>query len=186
MKRWLPKLKSKEDRPKSKTKRKVNETKTERAPDDLKFGEFDGMEDENYIQLTETCKKMSKPGAVKRKNEKETLNNEKQPEEGLPVAGQSKSKGKSKTNDVEAKKWTNEETCHLIELLEEDPCLWDVYDKNYHMRDKRDQAYKDIETQLGVSVAAVNAKIVNLRSQLGREISKCNKTKSGQSVNEVY
>ena len=47
---------------------------------------------------------MSKPGAVKRKNEKETLNNEQQPEKGLPVAGQSKSKGKSKTNDVEAKK----------------------------------------------------------------------------------
>ena len=54
------------------------------------------------------------------------------------------------------------------------------------MRDKRDQAYKDIETQLGVSVAAVKAKIVNLRSQLGREISKCNKIKSGQGVNEVY
>ena len=79
---------------------------------------------------------MFRPGAVKRKNEKETLNNEQQPEEGLPVAGQSKSKGKNNTNDVEAKKWTNEETCHLIELLEENPCLWDVYDTNYLMRDK--------------------------------------------------
>ena len=69
MKKWLAKLKAKENRPKSKTKRKANETKTERAPDDLKFGEFDGVEDEkNCIQLTETCKKMSKPGAVKRKN----------------------------------------------------------------------------------------------------------------------
>ena len=120
MKKWLAKLKSKEDRPKSKTKRKANETKTERRPDDLKFGEFDGVEDENYIQSTETCK-----------------NNEQQPEEGLLVADQSKSKDKSKTNDIETKKWTNAETCHLIELLEENPCLWDLYDKNYHMRDKR-------------------------------------------------
>ena len=47
----------------------------------------------------------------------------------------------------------------------------------------RDQAYKNIETQLSVSVAVVKANIVNLRSQLGREIrSKCNKTKSGQSA----
>ena len=35
------------------------------------------------------------------------------------------------------------------------------------MRDKRDQTYKDIETQLGVSVAAVKAKIVNLSAWEG-------------------
>ena len=47
------------------------------------------------------------------------------------------------------------------------------------MKDEGDQAYKDIETQSGVSVATVKVKI-------GRETSKCNKTKSGQSVDEVY
>ena len=97
-----------------------------------------------------------------------------------------KAKEKAKENDVEVKKWTNEETCMLIDLFEERPCLWDVFDKNYHMRDKRDMAFKEIEAKIDFSVAEIKAKISKLRSQLVREISKCTKTKSGQSTDELY
>ena len=96
-------------------------------------------------------------------------------------------KGKSDSGEtVAAKKWKNEDTCKLIDVLEERVCLWDVFDRNYQNREKREKAYKEIETELEVPVAEIRKKILQLRSQLGREIAKCNKTKSGQSSDELY
>ena len=95
-------------------------------------------------------------------------------------------KRKSDSETVAAKKWKNDDTCKLIDLLEERVCLWDVFDRNYHNREKREKAYKEIETELEVPVAEIRKKILQLRSQLGREIAKCNKTKSGQSSDELY
>ena len=86
----------------------------------------------------------------------------------------------------QGKKWSNCEINRLIELLEERSCLWDVFDKNYHIREIREKAVREIELELDTPVPEIKAKIMSLRSQLGREIAKMNKTKSGQSTSELY
>ena len=83
-------------------------------------------------------------------------------------------------------KWTNQLVTQLIDLLEERPCLWNVCDKNYHMRGMRDLALTEISQNLKVQKDEVKAKILTLRSQLGREIAKVNATKSGQAVDDLY
>ena len=86
------------------------------------------------------------------------------------------------------KKWKEENVINLIELLEERSCLWDIYDKEYTKRDKREVAYKEIAENLGNrwEISEIKTKINNLRAQLGREIGKVKKTKSGQATNELY
>ena len=86
----------------------------------------------------------------------------------------------------EVKRWENSEVSKLIEMLEERTRLWDVFHPNYHMREKREKALKEIEDELGASPSDVKAKIMSLRAQLGREIAKVAKTKSGQSTNELH
>ena len=75
---------------------------------------------------------------------------------------------------------------HLIELLEKRSCLWDVFDKNYHIREIREKAFRESELELDTPVPEIKAIIMSLRSQLGRDIAKMTKTKSGQSTSEVY
>ena len=84
------------------------------------------------------------------------------------------------------KVWTHEETVHLIELLEENSCLWNIFEKAYHSRESRNKALSELGDILGISTTAVKAKILKLRSQLGREVAKVNKTRSGQSTSKVY
>ena len=57
-------------------------------------------------------------------------------EKAQKVEKKSKSK-KEKADDKSkaAKDWENDETCLLIELLEVNPCLWDIYHKDYKKRD---------------------------------------------------
>ena len=44
----------------------------------------------------------------------------------------------------------------------------------------------EIKTKLSVPVNEIKAKLLKLRSQLGREINKTSKTKSGQGTDELY
>ena len=43
-----------------------------------------------------------------------------------------------------ARIWNDEETDLLIDLLEQNACLWDVFSKEYHLRDRRDKAYETL------------------------------------------
>ena len=95
-------------------------------------------------------------------------------------------KVKEKGKEKKAKDWTDEEITLLIEMLEERPCLWDVFDKEYSKRDVRDVAYTDIASALDVTIESLKAKVNGLRAQFGRELAKVNKTKSGQSTDELY
>ena len=55
-----------------------------------------------------------------------------------------------KTGDQgKSRRWCDAEVDRLIELLEERPCLWDVFCKEYHVREKRERAYEEIENELG-------------------------------------
>ena len=94
-------------------------------------------------------------------------------------------KGK-KQSAKETKEWSDEETGVLIDMLEANPCLWDVFHSEYTKRDVKEIAYTAIADTLDATVALVKVKINNLRAQLGRERAKELKTKSGQSTDELY
>ena len=41
-------------------------------------------------------------------------------------------------------KWNEENVTVLIDLLEEQPCLWNTFNSQYTKHEKRDSAYKEI------------------------------------------
>lgn len=51
------------------------------------------------------------------------------------------------------RKWTEEETEKLIDLLEKNTCLWDVSTKEYHLKNKREKALSDMSDKLDIEVA---------------------------------
>ena len=71
-------------------------------------------------------------------------------------------------------------------MLEEKLCLWDVFDQEYTKRDVKEIAYTEIASSLDTNIESIKAKINGLRAQFEREIAKVNKTKSGQSTDELY
>ena len=74
----------------------------------------------------------------------------------------------------------------LIDLPEERPCQWNIFESQYTKREKRDSAYKEIAETLEREVGEIKTKINNLYAQLGGEVGKFKKTKSGQTTNELY
>lgn len=100
-----------------------------------------------------------------------------------------KKKGKKQEKDQKtktAKDWTDEETTLLIDMLEANPCLWDVYHADYVKRDIKEIAYTEISLALQSNNTLIKSKINGLRAQFGREMSKVKTTKSGQSTDELY
>ena len=85
-----------------------------------------------------------------------------------------------------ARKWRDEEVETLIDLFEQHVCLWDIFCKEYHLKEKRDMAYETMKEELDIPVADIKYKIIGLRSQLSREVAKTNQKKSGQGVEESY
>ena len=59
-------------------------------------------------------------------------------------------------------------------MFEESACLWDIFSKDYHMKDKRDKAYEKIQEELDIPITEIKDKIIGLRSQLSREVAKTN------------
>ena len=84
-----------------------------------------------------------------------------------------KSNPKRKENKVRTRRWTDEETDILIDMFEESACPWDVFSKDYHMKDKRDKAYEKIQEELDITDYRDKKKIIGLRSQLSREVLLC-------------
>ena len=74
----------------------------------------------------------------------------------------------------------------MIDLLEERPCLWNIFEKSYHSRETREQGFEELQSTLNISMVAVKAKKVSLRAQLGWEIAKTKAKKSGQSFTDSY
>ena len=64
-----------------------------------------------------------------------------------------------------SRRWCDAEVDRLIELLEERPSLWDVFCKEYHVREKRERAYEESENELEIDLNDIKTKIVGLRSQ---------------------
>ena len=109
----------------------------------------------------------------------------KKTKEGNDKEGNTAKKTKSKGFD-RLKDWTDEEISLLIDMLEEKPCLWDVFDKQYTKRDVKEIAYTEIASSLDTNIESIKGKINGLRAQLGKEVAKVNKTKGGHSTDELY
>ena len=106
------------------------------------------------------------------------------------MADTNMSAGESSCNEKHEKrkgkgKWNEENATALIDLLER-PCLWNIFDSQYMKHEKCDSAYKEIAETLEREVGEIKTKINNLRAQLGQEIGKVKKTRSGQATNELY
>ena len=72
---------------------------------------------------------------------------------------------KSKNASKCTKRWSDHEVEQLIDLLEENSCLWDVSNKDYYLRKKRERAHKQIDEKHGTERAVIKAKITTLRQQ---------------------
>ena len=74
----------------------------------------------------------------------------------------------------------------MVDLYEARPCPWDIADPTYSNRNVKEKALSEIEEQLDMEIAAIKANWNSLRAQHRREIAKENKTKSGQSTDDLY
>lgn len=128
--------------------------------------DMDSSNDVNTIQEVEEDKRKKKEKKKQNKTEVEKSDAE---------------KGKEDKKD-----WSDESVSLLIDMLEENSCLWDVFHKDYAKRDLKEIAYSSIASVLDTTIASVKSKINSLRTQLGRERTKQCKTKSGQATDELY
>lgn len=80
----------------------------------------------------------------------------------------------------------------FIEMYRTHPCLWQVKNKDYHDRDKKEAAYKLLiaklrEIEPDANKAIVLKKINNMRSNVRKEKKKYEESvKSGTSPDDVY
>ena len=64
--------------------------------------------------------------------------------------------------------------------------MWDIFSNKYTKREVKERAYAELAKHFDSSSAIVKAKVNALRAQLGREMAKESKTKSGQATDEKY
>ncbi|XP_030758576.1 uncharacterized protein LOC115884213 [Sitophilus oryzae] len=83
-------------------------------------------------------------------------------------------------------KWKSEDTLHLISLIEDNQCLWNVTLADFKDRLKREKAVCNIASELKISSEDVKKKIHSLRTQYTNERSKMKKFKSGDSTTDRY
>ncbi|XP_071055965.1 transcription factor Adf-1-like [Onthophagus taurus] len=74
----------------------------------------------------------------------------------------------------------------LIDIIRENPPLWDQRDKRYHNRDIKSLLWKDIGDKMGVSVEQAKKQWELLRDTFRREFKKVNATQSGQEADDEY
>lgn len=83
-------------------------------------------------------------------------------------------------------RWTFETIRRLIDLYQENPCLWDTAAEAYKDRVKKNSAFLLISSELNVDIKEVQRKLHNLRNQFSQELKKINMVKSGMGTGEKY
>ena len=78
-----------------------------------------------------------------------------------------------------AKKWTTHDVNLLIYELEKRHCLWDVFKKEYHSRERREAACGELQEILNFSKnEIIKSKTAGLRTQPGVKLQKPTKYNS--------
>ena len=68
-----------------------------------------------------------------------------------------------------ARKCTDQEVELLIDTFEQQFCVWDVCNKEYHLKEKRIETFSLLqETLPGISLTEIKSKITSLRAQFSR------------------
>ena len=57
------------------------------------------------------------------------------------------------------KKWQDREIEKPIDLYEENPCLWDIFNNSYQKRDVKERALAPIANELDVQITDIKAKM---------------------------
>ena len=65
------------------------------------------------------------------------------------------------------KKWVDREIEKLIDLQEENSCLWDIFDKSYQKRDLKEKALAAVAKEFDFQIADIKAKWNSIRGQFG-------------------
>lgn len=125
-------------------------------------------------------------GDTFRKHKKELAKKNEEAEEITQKSSKKEGKSSKNSKAKAAKDWTDEEITVLIEILEANPCLWNIYDPSYSKRDAKEIAYSEIAMTLDTTITSIKSKINGLQAQLGKEIVKEKATRSGQSTDELY
>lgn len=79
-----------------------------------------------------------------------------------------------------------EQTLAFIEDYRSHCALWDISDKNYTNKMKRNDAYAVLSTKYGLTVKGIKNKIKSLRSYFSKEHQKVLEKKSGAGVEDKY
>ncbi|XP_064457247.1 uncharacterized protein LOC135368101 isoform X2 [Ornithodoros turicata] len=75
----------------------------------------------------------------------------------------------------------------LIAMVEERKCLWYAKDENYHRKQTKENAFRDIADKLDPKCTAVKNRWANLRSQFQRELRKIRESlQSANNPSELY
>ena len=84
------------------------------------------------------------------------------------------------------KKWQDGETEKLIDLYEENPCLWNIFHNRYQKRDVKERAMAAIADELDVQITDIKSKWKAIQGQFGRELNKVKSSKSRQSTDDLF
>lgn len=76
---------------------------------------------------------------------------------------------------VEQRKWSQEETYHLISFYRELRVLWDPSNRDYGVKSKRAEAISALAEKFCTNDAEINRKIHNLRCQFRGEVRNYNR-----------
>ncbi|XP_073962815.1 uncharacterized protein [Choristoneura fumiferana] len=81
--------------------------------------------------------------------------------------------------------WNKEKTLFFIQLIKERPVIWDVSSSDHKIKNKKQDAIKEIASVFGITAKEVLAKWTSLRGQYNRE-KKVTGLKTGSGAEDVY
>ena len=91
---------------------------------------------------------------------------------------------RKKTNE---RQWTDSEVRDLIYMWQQEECLYNTQNKDYHNSTKRNSALERISVEIQVPVKELSKKMVGLRSYYGQLKQKVNSSKkSGAGTDEIF
>lgn len=81
---------------------------------------------------------------------------------------------------------SDNESMDFIDMIEENPCLWDAFHKDYSKRDVKAIAYSSLATAFEINVSSITTEVNGLHAQLGQQKAKESKKLKVNNVRMMY